>query len=100
MTLKNWKKKFNKKFPILVMSERESFNSNDSPIERVSSGWRDVDKKCVKGILKNSKFKSRNPKESRKISAIKICKSQVSKIHKPVKGMRTMAEAIKRAGIR
>lgn len=56
--------------------------------------------KCIKGVLKNRKFKSRDPKESRKTAAIKVCKEQMSKKKNPVKGMRTMADAFKRAGIR
>lgn len=38
--------------------------------------------RCVSDILANRNFKSRNPKETRKVAAIKICKSQIGNISK------------------
>jgi len=57
--------------------------------------------RCVKGVLSNKKFKSRVSGESRKVAAIKVCKSQIGKKkNNPVRGLNIMANAIRRAGIR
>lgn len=56
--------------------------------------------RCVKGVLRNRKFKSRVSGESRKVAAIKVCKSQIGKRKNPGPGLNIMANAIRRAGIR